>query len=148
MLEPESVARAIDRKTRGIFLETITNPQLEVADLQALGQVAREHGVPLLLDNTVTTPYLCRSRDFGVAVELLSSTKYISGGATCLGGLIIDNGLYDWGCSPRLAEAARQYGALALAARLRREVYRNTGSCLAPQHAYLQSLGQIGRAHV
>jgi O-acetylhomoserine (thiol)-lyase len=141
MLEPESVARAIDRKTRAIFLETITNPQLEVADVKLLGEIAKDHGLPLLLDNTVTTPYLFRSREFGVAVELLSSTKYISGGAAGVGGLIIDNGVYDWSLSPKLAQEASKSGALALVASLRRQVYRNMGACLAPHNASLQSLG-------
>ena len=93
------------------------------------------------MDNTVTTPYLFLSRDFGANIEVLSSTKYISGGATSVGGLIIDNGNFDWSLAPRLKELAAAAGPLALLAALRNEVYRNIGACLAPHHAYLHSLG-------
>ncbi len=141
MLEPLEVAAAIDRNTRVVFLETITNPQLEVADIRKIAAIASEKGVPLLVDNTVSTPYLFRSKDFGASIEVLSSTKYISGGATTVGGVIIDNGNFDWQRSPRLAEWAAQMGPMALCGALRREVYRNIGACLAPHHAYLHSLG-------
>jgi len=141
MAEPSQVAAAIDRKTRAVFLETVTNPQLEVADIRTIARITSTKGVPLVVDNTVTTPYLFRSRDFGANIEVLSSTKYISGGATSVGGLIIDNGNFDWRRSPRLEDWAKQLGPMALAGALRREVYRNIGACLAPHHAYLHSLG-------
>jgi len=141
MARPAEISAAIDENTRAVFLETITNPQLEVADIRAIAAVTADHGVPLIVDNTVTTPYLFRSKDFGVNIEVLSSTKYISGGATSVGGLIIDNGNFDWRKSPRLEEWARRMGPMALAGSLRREVYRNIGACLAPHHAYLHSLG-------
>jgi O-acetylhomoserine (thiol)-lyase len=141
MAHPLEVLAAIDDNTRAVFLETVTNPQLEVADIRTIAGITSAKGVPLIADNTVTTPYLFRSKDFGVNIELLSSTKYISGGATSVGGLIIDNGNFDWGQSPRLQERAKRMGPMALLGALRREVYRNIGSCLAPHHAYLQSLG-------
>lgn len=141
MSDPDAVARAIDGKTRAVFLESITNPQLEVADFKALARVCDSSGVPLVVDNTVTTPYLFPSREYGVSIEVLSSTKYISGGATSVGGVIIDNGNFDWQKSPRLKEWAGKMGPMALVGALRREIYRNVGSCLAPHHAYLQSLG-------
>jgi len=141
MAEPQEILAAIDADTRAVFLETVTNPQLEVADIGAIGAITAAKGVPLIVDNTVTTPYLFRSRDFGVNIEVVSSTKYISGGATSVGGLIIDNGNFDWRRAPRLEEWARKMGPMALLGALRREVYRNIGSCLAPHHAYLQSLG-------
>lgn len=141
MTRPEAVAAAIDPDTRAIFLESITNPQLEVADLAAISQMARQRGVPLILDNTATTFYLCRGRELGVDVEIISSTKYISGGGTSVGGLIIDHGLFDWSRSPRLADQAAKFGPFALLATLRREVNRNLGACLAPHAAYLQTLG-------
>jgi len=141
MTDPAAIAAAIDDNTRAVFLETVTNPQLEVADIKAVAGVTAAHNIPLIVDNTVTTPYLFRSKDFGVNIEVLSSTKYISGGATALGGLIIDNGNFTWSKSPRLKEWAQKMGPMALTGSLRREVYRNIGSCLAPHHAYLHSLG-------
>ena len=75
MSAPDAVSRAIDSNTRAVFLESITNPQLEVADFSALSEVTAKKSVPLIVDNTVTTPYLFRSKDFGVNVEILSSTK-------------------------------------------------------------------------
>jgi O-acetylhomoserine (thiol)-lyase len=135
------VARAIDQHTRAIFLETMTNPQLEVADLAALAAVAEERGVPLVVDSTLTTPWLLPSREAGVHVEILSSTKIMSGGATAVGGVIIDNGNFDWSRSPRLAPRAARIGPMAFAAAVRQEICRNLGACLAPHHAYLHSLG-------
>lgn len=141
MLNPLEVSAAIDHNTRAVFLETITNPQLEVADIKAIADITSAKGIPLIVDNTVTTPYLFRSKNFGANIEVLSSTKYISGGATSVGGLIIDNGNFDWRQSPRLADWAKKMGPMALLASLRREVFRNIGSCLAPHHAYLHTLG-------
>lgn len=141
MTNLEQLAEAIDGKTRAIFLEVITNPQLQVADIEAVTLVAHQHGVPVVLDGTVTTPFLFKSKDFGVDVEVLSSTKYLSGGATSVGGVIIDNGLADWKKNPRLEEWAGKYGPQAFLVRLRREVYRNVGACLSPHNAFLQTLG-------
>lgn len=141
MSDPLEVQAAIDDNTRAVFLETVTNPQLEVADIKMIAGITSQKGVPLIVDNTVTTPYLFRTKDFGVNIEVISSTKYISGGATSVGGLIIDNGNFDWRQAPRLEDWARKMGPMALLGSLRREVYRNIGSCLSPHHAYLQSLG-------
>jgi O-acetylhomoserine (thiol)-lyase len=141
MTNPAAVAAAIDDRTRAVYFETITNPQLQVADAPAIAEIAHARGVPVVVDGTVTTPYLFKSKDFGVDVEVLSSTKYISGGATSMGGLIIDNGLFDWARSPKVAPWAKKAGQHALVAALRREVYRNFGACLTPHNAFLQSLG-------
>ena len=141
MSQPDEVRQAIDENTRAVFLESITNPQLEVADFKAISEVTSETDIPLIVDGTVTTPYLFRSREFGANIEVLSSTKYISGGATSMGGVIIDNGNFDWRKSPRLKDWANKMGPLALLGSLRREVFRNVGACLAPHHAYLHSLG-------
>jgi O-acetylhomoserine (thiol)-lyase len=141
MDDMKDLAASIDKKTRAIFVETITNPQLQVPDIKAIAEVAIENGVPLIADSTLTTPYLFRSKDFGVDVEVLSSTKYISGGATTVGGLIIDNGSFKWEKCPRLAESAKMNGPFALIAKLKREVYRNLGACLSPHNAYMQTLG-------
>jgi O-acetylhomoserine (thiol)-lyase len=114
MSDPLAVQAGIDDNTRAVFLETVTNPQLEVADIKAIAGITSEKGVPLIVDNTVTTPYLFRTKDFGVNIEVISSTKYISGGATSVGGLIIDNGNFDWRQAPRLEDWARKGGLTTL----------------------------------
>lgn len=138
---PETIEAQIDGNTRALFFETITNPQLEVADIPALGAIARRHKILLIADTTLTPLYFFNSRDYGVDLEVLSGTKYLSGGATTVGGLILDNGTYDWTQNPKLENDARQFGPFALVTKLKREVYRNLGACLSPHNAYLQSLG-------
>ena len=86
MTNPAELEAAIKQNTRAVFLETITNPQLQVADMATVTRIAQAHGVPVVVDGTMTTPFLFKSKDFGVAVEVLSSTKSISGGATSVGG--------------------------------------------------------------
>ncbi len=141
MTDLASVDKAIDDKTCAVYIESVTNPQLEVADCVQLGKITQSHDVPLVMDNTMMTPYLFNTRNAGVNIEVLSSTKYISGGATSVGGVIIDNGNFDWKKSPRLSEAAKKMGRMAFIASLRQEVYRNVGACMSPHNAYLQSLG-------
>jgi len=138
---PDTIEPLINDRTRAIFFETITNPQLEVADIRALSAVARKHRLLLIADTTVTPLYFFSSRDYGVDIEVLSSTKLVSGGATTVGGIIIDNGTYDWGHNPKLQQEARRYGPFTLVTKLKREVFRNTGGCLSPHSAYLQSVG-------
>jgi O-acetylhomoserine (thiol)-lyase len=141
LAHPETIEPLIDARTRALFFETITNPQLEVADIPVLGAIARKHKIPLIADTTVTPLYFFNSKDCGVDVEVFSGTKYLSGGATTVGGIIIDQGTYDWSHNPKLRQEAHQFGPFALMMKLRREVYRNLGACLAPHNAYLQSLG-------
>jgi len=138
---PETIEPLVDDRTRAIFFETITNPQLEVADIRALSTVARKHGLLLIADTTVTPLYFFKSKDYDVDIEVLSSTKLISGGATTVGGIILDNGTYDWRHNPKLEQEAKRYGPFTLVTKLRREVFRNTGGCLAPHSAFLQSIG-------
>jgi O-acetylhomoserine (thiol)-lyase len=88
-----------------------------------------------------TPLYFFKSKDFGVDIEVLSSTKYVSGGATTVGGIIIDNGTYNWAQIPKLEKEAKQFGPFTFLTKLKREVYRNLGTCLSPHNAYLQSLG-------
>ncbi len=142
--DPAAVEAAIDADTCLVFLEIVTNPQLEVADLSALSAVCRANHVPLAADTTVIPFSAFRAGDFGVDLEVVSSTKYISGGATGLGGLIIDYGTFDWSRSPKLGRAASAYGVApteAFTAKLRREIHRNLGAYMTPQVAYQQSLG-------
>lgn len=141
MTQPAQIAAAISENTRLVFLEVITNPQLQVADVRTVVETAAKRGVPVVVDGTMTSLALFRSKDSGAAVEVLSSTKAISGGGTSLGGLIIDNGVFDWRQNPKLGPWFKQCGPGALLAYLRREVYRNLGACLAPHNASLQLLG-------
>jgi len=137
----DALAAAINENTRAVFLETITNPQLQVADVEAVAKVAHAHNVPVIIDGTVSSPYLFRAKDFGVDLEIMASTKYISGGATSVGGLIIDYGTFNWRHNPKVAPWVPKFGANALLAWMRTDVYRNLGACLSPHNAYLQTLG-------
>ena len=119
----EEVERQIDENTCALFLEVISA------------------GVPLLADTTAVPFHVFRAADFGVDIEIVSSTKYISGGATCIGGLIIDYGTFDWGHSGKLAALSTDTGKEAFTAKLRREIHRNLGAYMTPQVAYMQTLG-------
>ena len=141
MADAPALEKAINDKTRAVFLETITNPQLQVADLGRITAIAHKKGVPVVVDSTMTTPWLLKTKETGVDIEVLSSTKYISGGATSIGGAILDNGLFPWSRNPKLAPWAEKFGPFALLNLLRREVARNIGACMAPHNAYLQTLG-------
>ncbi len=141
LTRPQELSGLINNRTRALFFETITNPQLEVADVNSLSKIAKKENILLVADTTLTPAYLFNSREFGVDVEVLSSTKYISGGATSVGGLIIDNGSYDWSKNNKLKSDAKKYGPFTLLNRLRREVYRNIGACMSAQVAFLQSVG-------
>lgn len=141
LTKPEEAGKLIDKKTKAIFLETITNPQLEVADIKSLSKIARKENILLIVDTTMTPPYIFSAKEFGVDIEVISSTKWISGGATSVGGLIIDYGLYDWKQNDKLQHDAVKFGPFAFISRLRREVYRNIGACMSAHNAYLQSLG-------
>lgn len=137
----EEVLSNIDSKTIAIYVETITNPQLEVVDLEVISQLSHQNNVPLVVDSTLTPPNVFKAKDFGVDIEVISSTKCISGGATSVGGLIVDYGTFDWSKSSKLAPLAKQFGPFAFNYKLRREIFRNLGSCMSPFAAYLQSLG-------
>jgi O-acetylhomoserine (thiol)-lyase len=137
----DEVKANIDNKTVAVFVETITNPQLEVVDLAELARVSHENNVPLIADSTLTPPNVFNAKTFGVDIEVISSTKCISGGATSVGGLIVDYGTFDWSKSPKLASLYKRFGPMAFNYKLRREIFRNFGACLSPFAAYLQSLG-------
>lgn len=141
LTNPREVAPLIDDKTKIVFFETITNPQLEVVDIQALSAVVRPAGIILVADTTLTPPYLFEAKKFGVDIEVVSSTKWMSGGATSVGGVIIDYGTFDYRKNDKLKNDAAKLGPFTFINRLRREVYRNIGSCLSAHNAYLQSLG-------
>ena len=124
LLDLNAVREAIDEHTACLFLEIVTNPQMEVADLAALAEIAHEKGVPLLADTTIIPFTQFSAKRLGVDVEVVSSTKYISGGATSLGGLVIDYGTFP-----------------VVNQRIRYELIPNMGSYMSPHAAYMQSLG-------
>jgi len=123
----ELVEPLIDGNTRAIYFETVTNPQLEIADISRLAEIANRHNILLICDSTITPPSVFNSKALGVHVEVMSTTKFISGGATSFGGVVIDNGLYDWKKNPNCAEFAQKFGRDAFVARLRKNYYRNMG---------------------
>jgi len=141
LTDPQQVVSQIDSKTIAIFFETITNPQLEVADIAALSTIANAHNLLLIADTTLTPPSVFNARESGVNFEVLSSTKYISGGATSVGGVIIDYGIFDWSGFEKTRQAYEEHGSSAFHMMLRKQVFRNMGACLSPHNAYLQSLG-------
>ncbi len=95
--DPQNFQKAITTKTRAIFLETLPNPALEVPDFEAICKAAHSEGVPVIVDNTAATPFLCRPFDFGADVIIHSTTKFIGGHGTSIGGMIIDGGKFNWG---------------------------------------------------
>lgn len=119
-----SVEKQIDNNTCCLFLEVMTNPQLEVADVKALSGIAHKHGIPVVADTTIIPFTQFFGKELGIDVEVVSSTKYISGGATSLGGLIIDYGTF-----PTIGD------------RLMNEMLFNLGAYMTPQVAYMQTLG-------
>ena len=140
----EEVEALIDDKTAALFFEIITNPQLFVADIRALADVAHRKGVPLIADTTIVPFSAFRAKDFGVDLEVVSSTKYISGGGTGLGGLLLDYGTFDWSRhpSPVLQARIKRVGKkLAFTARVKTELITNLGGLMTPQVAYMETLG-------
>lgn len=141
LTNPTRLAEQIDAHTIAIFFETITNPQLEVADIKMLSGIARKNNLLLIADTTMTPPTVCNGRDLGVDIEVMSTTKYISGGATSVGGIIVDYGTFDWSRLEKMTDAFEEFGPFAFNVLLRKEVFRNLGACLSPHNAYLQNLG-------
>lgn len=149
----------IDGRTKALFCESIGNPAGNVVDLERLAEIAHRQGVPLIVDNTVATPYLCRAFDHGVDIVVHSLTKYIGGHGTSIGGIIVDSGRFDWVAHktrfPMLNEPDASYhgvvytealGPAAYIGRCRTVPLRNTGSALSPFNAFLimQGLETLG----
>ncbi len=141
--DTEQVAGAIDAQTKLVLVETIGNPKMDVPDLAALSQVTRAAGIPLVVDATVTTPALMRARDWGADLVVHSTTKFINGHGTAIGGALIDTGHYDWSTSPfeHIRALAEVQGKLALLAYLRTATYRDLGPAAAPMNSFLIAQG-------
>lgn len=155
----EGLEALIDDKTRAMFCESIGNPAGNVVDIQKLAEIAHKHGVPLIVDNTVATPFLCRAIDHGADIVVHALTKYIGGHGTTVGGMIVDSGKFDWAGNkerfPMLNEPDPSYhgvvytealGPAAYIGRCRVVPLRNTGAALSAHSAFLilQGLETLG----
>ena len=135
----EDIRNAIDKNTRAIFFETITNPQLEIPDIPVITELAKEHGLITIADTTLTPPYVFNSKEHGIDIDVMSATKFISGGATAFGGVIIDNGR-DWSTVPALKRFAKAKER-AFMFRIRKEIFRHLGGSMSAQTAHYMNLG-------
>jgi O-acetylhomoserine (thiol)-lyase len=147
--DPENFRKAITSKTRCIFGETISNPRGNVLDIEAVAKIAHENGVPLMVDNTFATPYVCRPIDYGADIVVHSLTKFMGGHGNSIGGMIVDGGHFDWAASgkfPQLTEPSPAYhgmkfaevfGNIAFIIRARVEGLRDIGPCMSPFNSFL-----------
>lgn len=136
-------AKAVNSKTKLIFIETIGNPRMDVPDIPAIADIAHKNNLPLVVDNTVTTPCLIRPVDFGADIVVHSTSKFINGHGTAIGGAIIDTGNYNWrkGAFDDIKELSQSVGQLAFLANLRNLIYRDLGGCPAPMNSFLMLQG-------
>lgn len=150
--DPENFSRAITPKTRLLYGETVGNPKLDVLDLEAVAEVAHSAGLPLMIDNTFYTPYLCRPFEHGVDIVVHSTTKWLGGHGLAIGGIIVDSGHFDWtnGKFPDLVEPDPSYhglrfveafGPAAYIAKARVQGLRDLGPCQSPMNAFLTLQG-------
>lgn len=141
--DSEQVKQAVSDRTRLIFVETIGNPKMDVPDIRALSQIAHQGNVPLVVDSTVTPPCLFQAAQFGVDLVVYSTTKFVNGHGTAIGGAVVDTGLYDWGKGlfEHIGPWAKKVGPLAFLAYLRNATYRDLGSAAAPLSSFLMSQG-------
>lgn len=145
--DPENFRKAITPKTKAIFGEIIGNPSLKVLDVEKVADIAHEAGIPLIVDNTFASPYLCKPITWGADIVVHSATKWIGGHGTTIGGLIVDGGRFNWNSEkfPAFTEPdgsyngkryAFDFGDLAFSTKLRVQMLRDFGSCLSPQSAF------------
>jgi len=146
--DPENFRRAVKPNTKAIYCETIGNPQLNVVDLSALAEIARAAGVPLVVDNTLASPYLCRPIELGADIVIHSATKYLGGHGTTMGGILVESGKFDWGNGnfPQMTTPSRGYhgvifhetfGDFGFTMKARMETMRTLGATLSPFSAFL-----------
>lgn len=139
----DSYREAVTDATRLIFVETIGNPKLDVPNISAISKLARQRGIVLVVDSTVTTPVLIQPKKHGADVVIHSTSKFINGHGNAIGGIIVDSGSFDW-LSPRyshLKPFVERVGQFAFLAALRNRVHRDLGGCLSPFNAFLMSMG-------
>jgi O-acetylhomoserine (thiol)-lyase len=136
-------AEAINEKTKLIFIETIGNPRMDVPDIPAIAEIAHGANLPLVVDNTVTTPFIIRPVDFGADIVVHSTSKFINGHGTAIGGAIIDTGNYNWrkGAFDDIKTISERVGQLAFLANLRNLIYCDLGGCPAPMNSFLMLQG-------
>ncbi len=149
--DPQQFANAIDDKTRALFCETVSNPALEVTDLDAVGAIAKDNGIPLIVDATCSTPYLTKPLEHGADIVVHSLTKWLGGHGTGLGGIVIDSGSFNWagGKHPLFDNPDNSYhglrwghdlpdmlAPLAYILRMRTVPLRNLGACIAPDNSW------------
>jgi O-acetylhomoserine (thiol)-lyase len=146
--DPKAFEAAITDNTRLVFGETLGNPGLEVLDIAAVAAVAHQHGLPLAIDSTFATPYLCRPFEHGADIVIHSATKFLGGHGIAIGGLVVDGGRFDWiasGKFPTMTEPyagyhgiafAEEFGPAAFISRARAEGLRDFGACMSPANAF------------
>ena len=151
--DPDAFRAAVRPETKLVYVESVGNPRLDTADLEAIAAVAHQHGLPLVVDNTMPTPYLLRPLDHGADVVVHSLTKFMGGHGTSIGGVVVDGGRFDWAASgrfPGLVEPDASYhglryveafGALAYIVKLRVTLLRDVGAALSPFNAFLFTQG-------
>src|SRR3977135_1767765 len=146
--DPENFRRAVTKKTKLLYAETLGNPLINIVDIEAIAKIARGAGVPFMVDNTVPSPYLCRPFEWGADIVVHSATKYIGGHGTTMGGLIVESGKFPWdnGKFPGMTEPSRGYhgvrfyetfGDFGYTMRARMETLRTFGPTLSPFNAWL-----------
>jgi len=161
---PENFRKAITAKTKCLYGETISNPRGNILDIEAVAKIAHEHNLPLVIDNTFATPYLCRPIDFGADIVVHSLTKFMGGHGNSIGGMIVDGGKFDWkkGAFPQINQPSRAYhgmnfsevfGPIAFIIRARVEALRDLGPCMSPFNSFLfiqgiETLGMRMDRHV
>jgi len=141
--DTSNFANAINDKTKLIFVETIGNPRMDVPDIPAIAEIAHKANIPFIVDNTVTTPFLIKPGKFGGDIIIHSTSKFINGHGTAIGGAIIDTGNYDWrkGSFEDIKQLSEKVGQLAFLAHLRNLIYRDLGGCPAPMNSFLMLQG-------
>lgn len=146
--EPEAYARSIDAKTKFLYTEIIGNPSGSIPDLDGIAEVARAHNLPLVIDGTFSTPYLCRPMEHGADIVIHSATKFIGGHGNSLGGVVSESGKFDWGSGrfPSMTDPVASYNGLnfwenfgeyAFCTKLRSEQLRDIGAAMSPTNAFL-----------
>lgn len=147
--DPEDFEKAITDKTKLIFAETIGNPRLGVLDVENMAKVAHRHNIPLIVDNTIPTPYLLRPFEYGADIVVHSATKFLGGHGTSIGGIIVDSGNFDWATSGKFPEFSepdpsynglvysQTFGKAAYIVKARTQLLRDTGACISPFNSFL-----------